>query len=398
MSYIEDYRLLKKIFNQNEDYINLPNGDIIIENHKFTSPDTPLHCYETIDNECSSTHLKDSYSAHIARMDDREIIENINFCYSIFKNKSSFNKDVIILLHGLNEKNWYKYLPWAKRLVELTGKSVILFPISFHMNRAPGLWNNPRIMNNIRKERTEMYQGDNCTSFVNAAISTRLQFRPQRFFRSGLKTIYDILHLISKIRMGAYKGINRDAKIDLFGYSIGAFLSEIMFIANPLNIFDDSRLFIFCGGPVFEKMHPVSRYIIDRQAYEALRKYYIEDFDDNIKSDNRLRWFFRESNIIAKAFMCMLNLNKLKNFRETRLKELSPKIVSLSLVKDIVMPYKSVDETLNGHFNSNSIIAKVEDLPYEYDHVNPFPDIDKIAVRVNTGFDRVFKFVSESFS
>jgi hypothetical protein len=393
MEYIEDYKHLKKIFNQNEDCINIPSSDIIIETYKFTSPDNPLHNYETTNDESLGTYFKNTISSQIARADDSEIQENISFRYSIFKNKTYANGDVIILLHGLNERNWNKYLPWAKRLVELTGKQVILFPISFHMDRAPELWSNPRIMNKICKERAEKYSKDNNSSFINAAISTRLQFRPQRFFRSGLKTIYDILHLISEIRKGEQEGINRNAKINLFGYSIGAFISEILFISNPSNIFDESRLFIFCGGPAFEKMRPVSKYIIDRQAYSALRKYYIEDFDDNIKSDCRLSWFFRETNIIAKAFMSMLDLNKLKTFRETRLKELSSKIVSLSLVKDIVMPFSSVKETLCSISGNNCISA---DFPYEYDHVNPFPVIERISDSVNRSFEKVFKLAASS--
>lgn len=398
MGYIEDYRLLKKVYNQNEVFINLPFSDIYIENYKFTSPDSPLHGCGTIHDKFSGFQSEDLYSTQIAEMDDREIKENINFSYSIFKSKTSSNKNAILLLHGLNEKNWNKYLPWAKKLVELTGKAVILFPISFHMNRAPELWSNPRLMNKICKERTEKYSEENCSSFINAAISTRLQVRPQRFFRSGLKTIYDVFHLLNNIKAGNHKGISKNANIDIFGYSIGAFLSEIMFIANPSNVFDNSRLFIFCGGPVFEKMNPVSKYIMDRQAYRGLRKYYIEDFDENIKTDNRLSWFFRESNIIANAFSCMLSLNTLRNFRETRFKEFSSKITSLSLVKDVVMPFRAVNETLKGRFNNIEINTGLEDLPYDYEHVNPFPVIDKISEIVNSSFDKVFNTASLSLS
>ncbi len=326
------------------------------------------------------------------------LTENISFKYSIFKKKTSSSKDVIILLHGLNERNWDKYLPWAKKLCNMTEKSVILFPISFHMNRAPGLWSNPRIMSKVSRERCESCPEGNCSSFVNAAISTRLEFRPQRFFRSGLKTIYDILHLIGKIRTGSQKGIDINAKIDFFSYSIGAFLSEIMFISNPLNLFDDSRLFMFCGGPVFEKMNPVSRYILDKKAYESLRKYYVEDFDSNVKNDCRLSWFFRETNVIGKTFMSMLDLNRFKSFRETRLMELSSRIVILSLVKDLVMPFKAVEETLGRSRGNTGIQTCVEDFPYEYDHVNPFPVIDKIAGIVNSSFERVFSCAAEYLS
>jgi hypothetical protein len=96
--------------------------------------------------------------------------------------------------------------------------------------------------------------------------------------------------------------------------------------------------------------------------------------------------------------MSMLDLNRFKNFRETRLKELSSKVVSLSLVKDLVMPFKAVKETLGGSSGNTGIRTCVEDLPYDYDHVNPFPVIDKIAGLVNSSFEKVFSYASECLS
>jgi len=397
MSYIDDYRFLKKIYNQDENVIPIPGSDLYIENHRFVSSDSPLIKYKTLNKECSLFPPSAPFTTNLAKIDDSELKENTSFIFSIFKKKHQ-SEDVILLLHGLNERNWDKYLPWAKKLVEKTGKSVILFPISFHMNRAPELWSNPRLMNKICRERAEIYSDKESTSFVNAALSTRLEYRPQRFFRSGLKTIYDIIKLIGKIKSGEQNGINKNAKIDLFGYSIGAFIAEILFIANPLDYFADSRLFLFCGGPVFDKMKPVSRYIIDKKANESLRKYYIDDFYYYVDEDESLKWFFRKSNKIAKAFAGMLNLRWMKNFREQRLKEMSAKIVSLSLAKDYVMPFKAVEETLNGTFNSRHINTVVEDFPYEYDHVNPFPPIDKIAELVDESFEKIFDIASCSLT
>lgn len=393
MSYINDFRYLKKIFNQVNNVIPLPDSSISIENYHFSSADNSLSCYETLNEKCSLFPPNASKLSHLAEIDDSKLKENNSFTYSVFRNNNSVS-GAILLLHGLNERCWDKYLPWAKKLVELTGKSVILFPISFHMNRAPVLWSNHRLMNQISKERMQIYPGDISSSFVNAAISTRLQYRPQRFFRSGLKTIYDIIKLIGCIKKGGINGIRRDAGIDLFGYSIGAFISEILFLANPLNYFADSRLFLFCGGPVFEKMRPVSRFIIDKIANESLRSYYVECFQNNINSDSRLRWFFRDSNTIANAFTSMLNLDWMKSFRESRLKEISSRIVSLSLLKDYVMPSNAVNDTLNGTFNNPKIKTIVKDFPYDYDHVNPFPVIDKIEDLVDKSFNSVFELAS----
>ena len=72
---------------------------------------------------------------------DNNIIENFSFEYPVFTPSGKFRQDkAILLLHGLNERNWDKYLPWAEFLCLHTGKPVILFPIAFHINRALVTW------------------------------------------------------------------------------------------------------------------------------------------------------------------------------------------------------------------------------------------------------------------
>ena len=78
---------------------------------------------------------------------DNNIQENKSFSYTVFTPRGTKKIDkAILLLHGLNERNWDKYLTWAEYLALATGKAVILFPIAFHMNRTPGTWYNPRAL------------------------------------------------------------------------------------------------------------------------------------------------------------------------------------------------------------------------------------------------------------
>ena len=93
--------------------------------------------------------------------------------------------EAIILLHGLNERNWIKYHTWATEICNNTGKPVILFPISHHMNRAPEDWGNIRSMAGYLKS-SENKQAT--SSFANVALSERLTEDPLRFFYSGLQT------------------------------------------------------------------------------------------------------------------------------------------------------------------------------------------------------------------
>ena len=61
------------------------------------------------------------------------------------------------MLHGLNERKWDKYLAWAHYLAEETGKPVIIFPTSFHINRSLPEWLNPRLMNTRAEFRRKNY-------------------------------------------------------------------------------------------------------------------------------------------------------------------------------------------------------------------------------------------------
>ena len=114
-------------------------------------------------------------------MTDDRIQENKSFSYAIFTPSGrKKNNEAIILLHGLNERTWEKYLTWAEYLTHTTGKPVILFPIAFHMNRTPGLWANPRaILPWVSKRKEEVANVTNST-FANAGYpKTRYAFTPR---------------------------------------------------------------------------------------------------------------------------------------------------------------------------------------------------------------------------
>jgi hypothetical protein len=105
--------------------------------------------------------------------------ENTRFPYYIVLPASDPKpRGAIFLLHGLNEKSWDKYLPWAAALCRRTGKGVILFPIAFHMDRVPRSWTDRRILMRLASLRKERYPGITEVSFINAALSSRLhEFR-----------------------------------------------------------------------------------------------------------------------------------------------------------------------------------------------------------------------------
>jgi surfactin synthase thioesterase subunit len=378
---------LKNIFDINKYKIDLPEDSVQIFNQPFVSraanqvADFPTNNGEELDDQEVKTIFGNL---------DTEINENINFNYIIVKSRSSVRaKDVILLFHGLNERLWQKYLPWAMTLNKLTGKAVILFPIAFHMNRAPSAWSNPRIMKKISNYRIEKYDKIRNSTFANAALSTRLHHNPSRFFTSGFQTFSDVTDLVREIREGKHNLIYDDASINFFGYSIGALLAEVLLMSNPNNYFDKSKLFIFCGGPTFDIMFPVAKAILDSEAYNSMSKFF-RLFDDYLNRGKIDRSSLPE----IKYFKSLLTQYGLRDVREERLMELKSNIYALSLIKDKVVPPESVINTLNGVNKKIPIRTMITDFPYNYSHETPFPADEKKREIVNVNFENIFEIAS----
>ena len=294
---------------------------------------------------------------------DSMIEENRSFPYIIFTPKG-YKKDskAILLLHGLNERNWNKYLVWAEELVIRCGKPVILFPIAFHMNRTPQSWASPRwvmpfssIRKNGKKEIT------NITAF-NYILSSRLSISPLRFYISGRQSIYNLWQLFSEIRNGDHELFNKKTDIDIFAYSIGSFLAQIALIANPDNLLEETKLFSFCGGSIFDKMNGSAKDILDEEANLIIHQYYLEK-PISIMCDK-----------IEKGFNEMVTYNRLRGEREDFFMKTCSRMKFLTLKKDTVMPTEGVREAIGKETFIK--IGEEIDFPFQYSHQIPF-HIDK---------------------
>lgn len=302
---------------------------------------------------------------------DNSIQENKSFPYTIFTPKGTKQIDqAILLLHGLNERNWDKYLTWAEYLSLTTGKAVILFPIAFHMNRTPTNWYNPRTLMAWVTKRKEEVEHLNNSTFVNVALSYRLSDTPLRFYISGKESIFNLWQLISEIKNGQHLLFKKNTSVNIFAYSIGAFLSEILLLANPDHLLDDSRLFMFCGGSIFNQMDGRARDIMDNEAYRRVKDYFLNNFLLQNEHHRTLPARF-EDDFIEKAFKAMIRPDVMQNYRESFFEEAQQRIRIITLKKDLVMPTIGSVEAL-GPKSVKTILEEL-DFPYEYSHQNPFP-------------------------
>lgn len=404
MKYLDLFNYLKKIENYTTDEIEI-DENLVIRNFSFKSNYRfilPGGLGNNDDYEFLSNPINDLDPDVIQKMlnkKDADISENIEFRYHIIMPKKEKKaKEIIILFHGFNEKYWSKYLPWATYLAEKTGKAIVLFPMAFHMNRAPLLWSNSREMYRVSEERKKRIPILICSSLSNVAISTRINNKPQRFIWSGLQSYYDVIDFVEDIKEDLHPAIDKDAKIDFFAYSIGAFLAEVLKMSNRNGYFSDTKCAIFCGGAVFNRLTPVSKFILDSEAGVGLYSFIVEHMESHMKRDEVLRhYMYTEPE--GPNFRSMLCYKNLIKEREETFRKISDQFYVITLAKDEVIPSYEIMNTLQGTARDIPIKIELMDYPYTYIHEDPFPCGKEISDEVNEcftyTFDKICNFLME---
>jgi hypothetical protein len=314
---------------------------------------------------------------------DLQIRENKEFTYPVFFPDSTDRyNNAILMLHGLNERNWNKYLTWAEFLCLSTGKPVILFPIAFHINRSPVSWSNPRFLKPLLDIRKKQTDNDRSLSFANLALSERICENPFRFYNSGRQSLNDISTLIFQIKNGEHNLFTENAGIDVFAYSIGAFLSQIAFMSDRNDLLKDSKLFMFCGGSIFSSMLGESRSIMDKTAFEKLYQFYKNEFSGEDENAS-----FKDEAL--DAFLNMISPERNTEKRETFFNKMGNRLKGISLLNDKVIPYSGVVCAIGKKCATDRI--QLLDFPHRYEHEQPFPVLsDNNCELVNRSFSKVF--------
>ncbi len=344
--------------------------------------------------EFHSTHTWANYGCYNSPFDIEKSLYNPNgdFFYPVFHpDKEGQSDGCIVVLHGLNERTWDKYLPWAYQLASYTNKTVILFPIAYHMNRSPKDWCDPRKMSAYVRQRNASCTDIRGLSVANVALSERLTNRPERFFLSGYQAASDLLALVERIKLGHYALIKKGAQVDFFAYSIGAFMAQVMMMAHGEKELSTSRLFIFCGGSAFDDWQGVSKYIMDSVAFKRLKHYYNYEVDKPSVT-HEVREALNNT-VLGQSFRDMISLENLKRKGEVYCSSLRDRIFAVVLKNDTVVIADKVKQALKG------VHVEEWDFNYNYSHIMPFPLLsNKLVNQVNEAFDKLMLRVSLLFT
>ncbi|MCJ7934005.1 MAG: DUF6051 family protein [Chryseobacterium sp.] len=406
MEYYELYEVLKSHFDSRKEITEIKDLNITIESRPFQSKVSDL-LHDSAHLQCAkhSQPLEMNEGAYLVYHQpavdtkDSDIEYNTKFEYHIIKRADiETAKSCLIFFHGLNEKKWDKYLPWAYELAQRTHKAVILFPIAFHMDRAAPVWSDRKKMTEIVNFRKGRYPENTHYSFVNAAISSRLEAHPQRIFWSGLQTYSDIIEVVKEIKKNTIKSIAPDSSVDLFGYSIGSFLSMIIKMADPGGYFTHSKLFCFCGGMTIDRMFPISKYIMDAQATIKMQSVFAQLLSSDFKADSRLKHYQNEDLHPQESwFKKMLRYNYFQKEREDRIREIHDQIKVYVLSKDNVAPPIEALNTLQGGYRDIEVEVEIKDYPYEYSHMVPFPLTHKNKKEITEAFHQFVQSASDFY-
>jgi hypothetical protein len=372
MHFIGQYKQLRDLFNLDSATIKIPESNLEIKNFDFIS-DAPFS---------KITEGADDYD---------DFLENIRFRYPVILPAGKKKADkAIIYLHGLNERTWHKHLTGATYLAQKSGKAVILFPLSFHINRGLPDWTDTRKMCIALEKRKGKYTGLRDATVVNLALSERLTEHPGRFFIAGIQSSMDLTTLIKQIGDGEHPLFEQGTTTDLFAYSIGCTLVQSLLISNPGNILSKSNIVLFAGGSLFGYIQAVSRYIMDSVAFETVRKFYLNAF--RLKKDpiSEINPVLMEHSY-GRAFRSMLTQEGYKAKRENAMKEFSDHLMVIALQKDRVMPVEGTRMATGEKFYRSGRF-RILDFSYEYSHENPFPVLyKKIEDQVEKAFLQVFE-------
>ncbi|BFO65623.1 DUF6051 family protein [Chryseobacterium sp. KCF3-3] len=407
MEYYELYEVLKNHFDSGKGRVEIKELNVTIESISFESKVCDL-LYGSENQHCNkhqqTLEINKTgylfYNQPAVDIKDFDIECNKKFEYHILKRADiETAKGVILFFHGLNEKKWDKYLPWAYELAQRTQKAIILFPIAFHMDRAEPIWSDRHHMMEVVNFRKKKYPENMNYSYVNAAISSRLEAHPQRIFWSGLQTYSDITEVVKDIKKGKVKSISPETNLDLFGYSIGSFLSLIIKMADPHHYFTRSKVFCFCGGMTIDRMFPISKYIMDTQATVKMQSVFTELLSSDFKSDSRLKHYQNEALHPQESwFKKMLRYNYFQKEREERIHEIQSQIKAFVLEKDSVAPPIEALNTLKGGYRNINVDIEIKDFPFEYSHMVPFPLTHKHSKEVTGAFHQFVQSASNFYN
>jgi pimeloyl-ACP methyl ester carboxylesterase len=318
--------------------------------------------------QCTDHGLRFPGERTIHSPEDNRIGQNLRFRYPLVREALSAgtarrHDRAVIVLHGLNERSFSKYIPWAYHLWKGCNAPVLLFPMTFHINRVSPQWAREQQAN---LEARKAIPGNENVHRFNAVISHRLGTHPERFIWGAIQSFWDIVDLVRQIRDGRHAHVDPDAEIDLLGFSAGGYVALVLMLENPEGLFSHSRAVLFASGSMVRDVNLSSHLIVDQAAEIALMNLYVKH-RKKLSGPRLLHWM--EAHREGQWFNCFCGLMPDRARLDPRLRALAPRLLGIANSNDSVFPTGAIHNTLQGVHRD--IPIRVEELDLGI-HENPF--------------------------
>jgi hypothetical protein len=302
---------------------------------------------------------------------DCDIKENLEFRYpflrAIEKNAKGKSRHLVVLLHGLNERSFSKYVPWAYQLWRNTGAAVALFPLSFHVNRVHPSWG--RTLDS-HLARRKLRPGNENVHLFNCVLSERLELRPERFFWGGVQSYRDVVDLVRSIREDKHAYVHPEAQIDFLGYSAGGYLGLGLMLGDEDGMLSQSRCVLFESGASMRSTHLSTRLIMDMACEVSLMKLFVR-FTARMANPRLTHWLSEHPE--GRWLRALFGEEKERVSFEARLRAIGPRLLAIANTHDEVIPASAIFNTLTGKHRDTGV--RVDELTLGV-HEHPFVCLD----------------------
>jgi pimeloyl-ACP methyl ester carboxylesterase len=223
-------------------------------------------------------------------------------------------------------------------------------------------------------------------------LSHRLQFAPHRFFSSGLQSYYDVSDFARQVAAGEHELFREGSELDLFGYSAGATLSQMLLMGNPEGRFSRSRGFLFCGGAVMDQVDPVSKMIMDSEAHRELSSFLqrLAEGSEAVRECGIPEEI--EDRPEVALFRSLLLVDRLRELRERVVSALRSRLRIVTMAKDRVFSTEGMRRSWRSRDGAPVLDVQELDPPYDYSHEQPF----SLRSSQQAAVDRCFRELLEA--
>ncbi len=204
-----------------------------------------------------------------------------------------------------------------------------------------------------------------------------------------MQSYYDVSDLAGLLASGEHELFREGSELDLFGYSAGATLAEMLLMGNPGGHFARSRGFLLCGGAVMDQVNPVSKAIMDGEAHRELSLFQkrLAERPETVRDSGVAREI--EDRPEVGLFRSILLTDRLREVRERVVSGLRDRLRIVAMAKDRVFSPEGIRRSWRKREGEPILTVETADPPYDCSHEQPFPLRAKDAGAVNEFFQEL---------